>query len=213
VLFILAMPFASFAASKPFGVDFPTTPEGNPKSDCEQILQDWDFAEKILLTRNKEHLFLFIDRYGGKRAHPDYRGTMCRVKDMYDEWAVHELFPALGNAAATDDGRYFVNAIGNVACGDEEGIARIAEMEILVFHEEGEPVKAYLLDDILPEWREICMDKKQLDWLARGYSFKKSVSENNTSFTLKTSDGTTHYFNIKNGKKIKEPIEDKKPAK
>lgn len=196
-----------FAASKPSGLEFPPAPTGNPRSDCEQSLKDWNFPQEVVVGRNNEYIFLAIDRYGGEREYADYRGTMCRVKDMYEMWSLYELFADMDNIAFTDDGKYFVNGMGNVPCESEEDIERISKVGVLVFYRNGEQIKSYQPEEILPGWKEICADSKTLDWQSWSYSFKKGISENNKTFTLKTKDDTTHYFNIETGNKIDSPIE------
>ncbi len=205
---LLLMPLATFAKSPPSDLILPPAPKSkNPSSDCEQMLLKWDFAEETIVTRNKENIFLIIDRYGGERESPDYRGTMCRVKDMYETWAVPELFHDINNIALTDDGKYLVNGIGNPGCSTEEDVKRLSEMSVLIFHSNGEPVKEYYLDQILPKWKENCQSGGTIDWLAGSMDFPEAISEDNSTFTLKTSDGVTHSFNVKNGAKLNSPSE------
>ena len=204
-LFVLFTSSNVFAASQPSGLNFPAAKKGAPSSDCEATLQDWKFAEDYVISQNNEYILLLIDRYGGKREFPDLRGTMCRVKDMYEMWPIYEMFPDTNKMFVSNDGKNFINGISEIGCDGEEAIERIAGFDTLIFYNNGNIKKAYKMDDLLPNWREVCAQEKELDWFEGDPDFKSLISEDQSTFTLTTSDGKKHYFNVNNGAKVDAP--------
>lgn len=206
VIITSLIPLFVMAAGKPSGLILPDAPEGNPNSDCEQALKDWNFPQQVIVSKTQEYLFLVIDRYGGKRDFPDYRGAMCRVKDMKEVWSVYELFPHLENIVFSDDGKYFVNAMGRVNCGSEEDMERVGKLDVITFHKNGEIIYGYKIDDFLPNWRKDCEEDGKVSWLSSRYDMTEAILEdNNTVFKVRTSDGNMHYFDIRTGKKTTKP--------
>jgi len=210
LLFVLVTLILSLGSAQarvqPSDLNLPAGPlPGGPESDCQSTLLDWDFAAEKIVGRTKEYLFLMIDRYGGTREMPDYRGAMCRVHDMEEVWAVSELFPTDETIAFTDDGRYFVNAIGRAYCGEED-YDYLSRLDVLTFYDNGEVLKTYTLDELLPSWREVCAEEGDvLRWLDSSYRFFRHLSEDNATLTFKTADGKTHEFSMQTGKPLFSP--------
>ncbi|MBI1326688.1 MAG: hypothetical protein GC136_03495 [Alphaproteobacteria bacterium] len=203
LLVFLLLPGNSLAAeTPPSDIGLPPAPKGAAQSDCEQVLQDWGFAEHKVVSQDKKYIFLMIDRYGGKREFSDFRGTMCRISDMKELWAVEKTFFSEYTLAFSEDGKYFVNAVGRVFCKPET-YQEVLDLGALVFHKNGTIIKEYKIDELYPDWQKTCEDDGVLRWLSTYYGMlEDSKMESNKYFMLKTGDGTEHYFLLENGQKL-----------